>query len=291
MRVSRIAFVLSLVLICMPSALSAKKDRPPVESTPIKILAIGNSFSMDSVDQNLFQIAKADGRTVIIGDMYIGGCSIERHVGNIESNSTDYRYLKIDAEGNKTYTPDFTLAQAIRDEEWDFVSVQQASHYSGQPETYEKLAVLVEWIHENAPQAEVVFHQTWAYGAGSTHWAFPSYNSDQQFMYDAIVRTVFQETSKVGIDRIIPSGTALQIARRALGNYDLTRDGFHLSYGPGRYLAACTWYEALSGRSVLGNKYVPDGSEAGTEVVAAKDARVLRHAAHKAVLEIRKKKH
>ncbi|MCQ2142579.1 MAG: alpha-L-fucosidase [Bacteroidales bacterium] len=285
MKAFRTLLVMGVLLVAMPSGATPKKAVTPSEPEPIKILAIGNSFSMDSVDQNFYQIAKAGGQSVIVGDMYIGGCSIERHVGNIGSNSTDYRYLKIDKDGNKTYTPDFTLAEAIKDEEWDFVTVQQASHYSGQPETYAELATLVDWIRENAPTAEVVFHQTWAYGVGSNHWAFPNYGSDQWFMYDAITRTVVDETAKVGIKRIIPTGTALQNARRYLNDFDLTRDGFHMSLDAGRYIAACTWYETLFNRSVLDNSYVPDGSEDGTAAVGAEEAEVLRRAAHNAVLQ------
>jgi|GEM_PF-32166 len=277
--------LLSLALVLLPLSLSAKVEKASEEPRPIKILAIGNSFSMDSVDQNFYQIAKADDQPVIVGDMYIGGCSIERHVSNIETNSTDYRYLKISAEGEKTYVEGFTLAEAIKDEAWDFVSVQQASHYSGQPETYSELQTLVNWIRENAPTAEVVFHQTWAYGEGSNHWAFPNYGSDQWYMYDAITKTVLQETAKVGIKRIIPTGTALQNARRYLGNFDLTRDGFHLSLDAGRYLAACTWYETLFNRSVLDNGYIPDGNEEGTAAVGAEEAKVLRRAAHNAAIQ------
>lgn len=285
MKAIRHLLVLSVALVQIPFALSAKTSKAPEEPEPIKILAIGNSFSMDSVDQNLWQIAKADGKTLVIGDMYIGGCSIDRHVENIATDGKYFQYLKIDAEGNKTKTPDVTLAEAIKDEEWDFVSVQQASHYSGQPETYAKLAELVSWIRENAPTAEVVFHQTWAYSPTSDHWAFPAYNCDQWYMYDSIRNTVLEETAKVGIKRIIPTGTALQNARRYMDNSDLTRDGFHMSFDMGRYLAACTWYETIANRSVIDNSYVPDGSEDGTAPVGAEDAKVLRRAAHNAVLE------
>ena len=75
-----------------------------------RVLAIGNSFSWDSVEQNLYQIAAADSVPMIIGNMYIGGCSIDRHVKNIQENIPDYRYCKITADGTKTHTGKFTLA-------------------------------------------------------------------------------------------------------------------------------------------------------------------------------------
>ena len=42
----------------------------------IKILAIGNSFSQDAVEQYLYELADAEGMPVINGNMYIGGCSL-----------------------------------------------------------------------------------------------------------------------------------------------------------------------------------------------------------------------
>ena len=61
----------------------------------IKILAIGNSFSQDAVEQYLYELADSEGIPVIIGNMYIGGCSLERHVKNTRSNDSVYAYRKI----------------------------------------------------------------------------------------------------------------------------------------------------------------------------------------------------
>lgn len=41
----------------------------------VRILAIGNSFSRDAIEQNLHELALADGDTAIVGNMYIGGCT------------------------------------------------------------------------------------------------------------------------------------------------------------------------------------------------------------------------
>jgi len=259
----------------------AKEDA--VKTT--KILAIGNSFSMDSVDQNLWQIAKADGTTLIIGDMYIGGCSIDRHMENVDNDAPAYQYTKINAEGKHTTINEYKLSQAVIEEDWDYISIQQASHFSGLAETYSNLSRLVSWLKEKAPKAEIVFHQTWAYSPTSTHGAFKDYGSDQWKMYGMICNTVIDQTKQAGIKTIIPTGTAIQNARRYFDNYDLTRDGFHLSLGLGRYIAACTWYETLCNKSVIGNTYIPDGSENGTEAVSAADAAICQKAAHNATLQ------
>ena len=41
----------------------------------IRILAIGNSFSQDAIENYLHQLAEASGKQTIIANMYIGGCT------------------------------------------------------------------------------------------------------------------------------------------------------------------------------------------------------------------------
>ena len=45
----------------------------------VKILAIGNSFSADAVEQELYGLFAAEGKDVIIGNLYIGGCPLATH--------------------------------------------------------------------------------------------------------------------------------------------------------------------------------------------------------------------
>ena len=39
----------------------------------------GNSFSQDAVEQYLYELAEAAGYELIIGNMYIGGCDLDKH--------------------------------------------------------------------------------------------------------------------------------------------------------------------------------------------------------------------
>ena len=68
--------ILSIVLfsLCMLST----------HAKELKVLAIGNSFSVDAVEQNLYELAKANGDRIVIGNMHIGGCSLERHYLNLK---------------------------------------------------------------------------------------------------------------------------------------------------------------------------------------------------------------
>lgn len=247
------------------------------QNDTIKVLAIGNSFSEDAVEEHLSGLLRAEGLTVIIGNMYIGGCSIERHVKNLRGDIADYRYRKIDPQGTMQEINGYTLEKALADEDWDYVSVQQSSPLSGQPESYVLLPELVGFVRARIPEdAVMMFHQTWAYSEDSSHKAYVNYDRDQMKMYNAIVETVAAEVPKVGIRLVIPSGTAIQNARTSHLGTDLTRDGYHLSRPHGRYIASCTWLEAVFGINPVGNAYCPEG-------MTPKECRTSQKAAHKAV--------
>ena len=58
----------------------------------MKILSVGNSFSEDTME-HIANIAKNLGFTNFkFANMYIGGCSINRHYNNIVSDAADYLY-------------------------------------------------------------------------------------------------------------------------------------------------------------------------------------------------------
>ncbi len=225
----------------------------------VRILAIGNSFSQDAVEQNLYELAAEDGIPLIIGNAYIAGCSLERHVLNSRDDKKAYSYRKIDGNGKKV-TDKVSLSEILADEEWDYVSFQQSSPYSGQYETYKAwLPELYGYVAERVPDdAKFLMHQTWAYAADSKHKGFANYGNDQMTMYSAIVKANKKAAKLVGIQTIVPSGTAVQNARTSLIGDRMCRDGYHLNVVWGRYTAACAWYETLFG-NVSDNEYAPEG--------------------------------
>ena len=58
------------------------------------------------------------------------------------------------------------------------------------------------------------------------------------------------------LSRVIPCGTAIQNARLVRGDV-LNRDGLHLELTYGRYTAACTWFEAITGMPVTDINWWP----------------------------------
>lgn len=246
-----------------------------LQARVIKVLTIGNSFSEDAVEHYLYELAFAQGDTLIIGNACIGGCTIDRHYNNAQTGEKAYSYRKI-VDGVRTEKNGVDLKSAIQDEAWDYISLQQVSQDSGRPETFGNLKNLKDYVMSQATNknVEIIWHLTWAYAANSTHGGFKNYDNNQMKMYKAILKTRKQELPKVGIKKVVPSGIAIQKARKMVGDI-LNRDGFHLDMSLGRYTAACAWCEFLTKKSVKGNPYFPD-------TIQREQAMKVQKAAHKA---------
>ena len=246
----------------------------------IKILAIGNSFSQDALETYVFDLAQAENIKVIIGNLYIGGASLDLHWQNAREDKSDYAYRKISQNGDKTDTPNTSIARALADEDWDYISFQQVSSNSGMYDTYtHPLPLLLDYVKQRAtnPDVKYILHQTWAYAQNSTHKGFANYNNDQITMHSAIVDAVWRAKDLVSIDIVVPAGTAIQNARTSVIGDNLCRDGYHLDVNIGRYTAACTWFETIFKKNVIDNSYKPDA-------LTNSEAEIARYAAHYAVM-------
>ena len=258
-----LAFSLSLVFVlCVQVAFADK---------PLKLLAIGNSFSEDAIEQNLFELAAAEGHQMVIGNMYIGGCSLERHCDNARNDKSDYNYRKIGIDGKMTRTANYTLDKALRDEQWDYVSLQQVSQLSGVYSSFQPyLDSLIAYVRARVPATtKLIWHVTWAYAQNSTHGGFANYDCNQDKMYHAIVEGAQRlKKENTHFSLFVPVGTAIQNARTSFVGDHLNRDGFHLDLMLGRYTAACTWFECLFRTNVVGNKFAPKGLNVAQKEVA-----------------------
>ncbi len=227
----------------------------------MKILAIGNSFSQDAT-RYLQKIAKSAGQSLYVRNLFIGGCSLETHAEKVKNGEKAYEYQE-----NAEKIEDISLTGAIEKEKWDYITVQQASHFSGKYETYEPfLSELIAHIKAHAPQAKIVFHRTWPYEKGSTHGAFPSYGCDRSVMYEKIVGASAVAAEAHGLD-IIGSGDIVYALgetdafNKEKGGVSLYRDGFHLGWIYGRYLVALVWYKFFTGNDVSAVTYIPEGAD------------------------------
>ena len=96
-----IALTLTFFVSCgkpdNPSSQPETPDKPQPEAPAkksISVLTIGNSFSVDGMEY-LYQILKEDGvEEIVLGNLYIGGCSLATHAGNFAGNNAAYTYYK-----------------------------------------------------------------------------------------------------------------------------------------------------------------------------------------------------
>jgi hypothetical protein len=167
----------------------------------IKILAIGNSFSQDATVY-LHDTANCGNIDTKIVNLFIGGCSLLTHWKNAENDASDYDYeLNGASTGRK-----ISIKEALREDSWDFVTLQQASHDSGIIETYYPyITNLSDYVKKYSPDAKQLIHQTWAYETDSSHGAFARYEKNQELMYKSL-RAAYQKASEALGLPIIPSG-------------------------------------------------------------------------------------
>ena len=190
----------------------------PVSAKELKVLMIGNSFSI-CVGKYLPQIVQADKQNrLVLTSAYIGGCALNKHYDKLmegEKSPKDKPPYKIsvwdsavnanwkDAKVSYGYVNDL-----IKNNQYDIITVQQASRMSFDYKTYEPyIDEMIKYIRKYQKNAEIVIQQTWAYREdfpGFSKWGF-----DQQGMYDRIC-TAYRTLAEKYQLRIIPMADAVQ---------------------------------------------------------------------------------
>ena len=242
------------------STLEEPMKQPTGIPKSIKILAIGNSFSVDATEYLWNMLDAAGIEEVVIGNLYIGGCSLDTHWSNMSSNSNAYTFYYNDSGKWETQTKKSVL-YALQLEEWDYITVQQVSQDSGDPSSLGNLQNVLNYVKNNKTneEAEIYWHMTWAYQTTSHHSNFPDYGNNQMTMYNAIISTAKDHI--VGYDMIegiIPAGTAVQNLRTSYLDDSLSLDTYHMSLGTGRYAVALTWFSFFTGIDARYIDWVPE---------------------------------
>ena len=224
------------------SICGTKEDIVIPATKSIKILAIGHSFSEDSVAY-LWDICNSAGiEEIVVGNLYIGNCSMERHVNNVRNNLPEYMYYKFTNSSVRSETAEVTVEQGLSDELWDVITVNGHSYeFTNWEKFNELLDELLTYVDSNIvnPDTKVYYLMTWAYDKGCTYPFFSYFDWDQKTHYDTIIDAV-SKLDNDKLDGIIPSGTSIQNARTSKIGDALTRDGYHLSIPLGRYISALT---------------------------------------------------
>lgn len=266
----------SFFLVVLLCALSASY------ADPVRILGIGNSFTVDALEQHMQPLCTAEGRDVVIGYPYRGGTWLSQH--DAWSNRTDtlpYNYRKFkNGQFSSTGLATYSLAMAMADEPWDWVIIQSDHDSAGIYKSYVPyMEHLIDFVqtHCSNPNVKICFYMTWAYDANSTYKSFALYNRNQQTMYDSIISAAQRVMANhPELEMLIPAGTAVQNARTSYIGQRLNRDGYHLHYDHGRYIASLCWYEKIFNESALNVSWHP-------ESITDYCADMCRHAVHAAV--------
>ena len=293
---------LSLLFVLPIFSVKAEEPAEGVPTKSLNVLTVGNSFSICLERYFPSVVRSVPGCDVTLESIYIGGCPLERHWGNI---------VREEADPEKRHFKEFTYRQKFESKKWDVISIQQSSPLSWKPESYFPYAEqLCDYIRKYAPTAEIVIQQTWSYRADDGRLA--QWGIDQTKMYEALFAAYNEAAAKLNL-RVIPVGLAIQEARKNqpggyeqldrskfvypdlpdmnryfLGNLrwddskKLVGDAFHLNRR-GDYLQACVWFAVLYGRSAEEVTFVP-------KEITADDAVFLRRMAQKAVEEFQQVK-
>jgi len=266
-------FILAAAAAVFTVLSSAQPVNYPLPQNPdsLRILVIANSYGDDSTQWLPDLLEAANIHNVTIARLYIGGCSLERHCREYQNRTENYRYQKTVDNKWTTVSTKTGILTGLEDEPWDIVTIHERSGYSGDYSHFVPWAgelIKIIRAHCPNPEATIVWNRTWAYARSSKHKDFPRYGNNQMIMYRGIVECSNRVRKEYNIPVMIPTGTAVQNARWTRGladGKDLLRDGYHLNKGYTRYLAACTWFEALIrpvfGKSVKGNTFRMQGTE------------------------------
>lgn len=231
----------------------------------IKLLSIGNSFSCNA-HTYLHRVLESAGIVNITYNLYIGGCSLEQHFNNINSKEKPYVFYT-NAIKEKDGDKMVSLMDGLTYDKYDIITLQQASHFSGQKETYEPyLGELIKLVKKYQPQAKIYFYETWAYEIDSKHPCYHFYNNNQDIMHKGILDAINYVVNTYHLP-LIKAGELINECRNETPfnykNGGLTlniEDGFHLN-NYGCYLVALLWSKVMFNVNPNEVKYEPNEIE------------------------------
>ena len=168
-KITTILLTLALVCSLLPgTALGADRTvntsiSAASQDKTLRILAVGNSFSVDSL-QYLYQMGKSAGYDLVIGNLYHEKSSLAEHWNRLNNQENGYTYYKISAATNGVWSRQTSksIQYGVKDEPWDIITLQQASGVSGVPSSYYSVK---QWDCVNIGKSVTLTEQTAATAA------------------------------------------------------------------------------------------------------------------------------
>lgn len=214
----------------------------------LKLLFIGSSFGVDTINY-VGDIAHSYNFKIVIGNLYVSASGIKDYITFYESDRK-ISYYKWGLNATVWENGTSTVREALSDEAWDFVVIQNGAYQSADESTYwdqdEKGNITKNYVSLFADIIDrcclfshpvICFNMTWAYSVYHTlsssqgskdKWLSFGINQKQRQlgMYTELCRLaqkVLQHCPKVKF--VIPSGTAVQNARGTFLRTDTTIQG------------------------------------------------------------------
>lgn len=213
--------------------------------TPLKILAIGNSFTLNATTYMPQLIWKINRDGVCVTTLIRSSCSLSMHWDNHVNNSTNYKcYYNDNADWIRSEIT--TIDEALTTLDWDIIIIQQVSGYSGIYSSFQPyLNNLVDLFRETNPSAMLAWHYTWAYTSLCQHPDFKNYDNDSDIMYSAVMEA--GDRASDFFDLKIPSATLIKRLREEFPDVEdgFSKDGQHISDRFALYALSSLWYDVL----------------------------------------------
>jgi len=193
-------------------------------------------------------MAKKCGIDVETYNLYIGGCSLYTHYINALEDLFLYSFM---FNGIDTHLK-VSIKQALIANEYDVVTLQQASHFSFKPETYQPYTdFLFGYVKKYNPNAKIYVHQTWGYKKDSKRLADMQFATHSE-MYDAVESAYDIMYNSNDFSGLLPSGKAINLLHTmGFCGADTHNDDIHLSKGLGQFTSSLAWLETLIGFCAL----------------------------------------
>ncbi len=227
----------------------------------MKLFTIGNSFAVNSC-KYLSEIFENGGVEYKLGRANLGGCSLETHWNNANGDAATY---------GDVFGGEKSLKVLLQSDQWDVVTIQQASHFSWLNGTFYPYADnLIDFIRKYAPQAEIRVHETWAYRADNERLN-SEFRITQEQMFALLKDNYTRLAKKYGF-KILPVGEAFRLVQLmcgdAIGETTRNPDGPSHANPYGEYIGGLLFYTALTGNSLDNITYIPEGITVEQSVIA-----------------------
>ncbi len=229
----------------------------------MKVLSIGNEQT-SSAHLYLNRLVKEARKELLLSNLCYEGASVEDHYRNYIDEEEVYFYETYLPFETEMMRPDgIALHEAVEEEDWDFITLQQNGELSGDEESYKPyLGELSAYCRMMHPGAKIMLVQPWAFEKNCALPCFREfYGKDSENMFEMIKHTCSVTSANEEIDGIIPIGHAFRLLGATSLENTLTKDGVQASE-LGAFAAGCVLYEAFFGESCLDSPFklkdVPD---------------------------------